>query len=167
VAADSSRDSTVLNVRISRAKLATFKNLARTLDVSINSVVNSFLSWADAPANEKSDWLDDVRDLREVVRSLKMDNPMVLEEIAYEQYAQRLALCNRLQHIGYIDGFNALQNPRDPNHMICSYKLTTAGLIIARALENYAVESQTQIVPMESEPPGPLLPLMEATENVA
>ncbi|MDB5070683.1 MAG: hypothetical protein JWM87_1794 [Candidatus Eremiobacteraeota bacterium] len=151
MATDANRESTVLNLRVSKSKLATFRHLSQKLGVSVNSIVNSFLMWAEVQPEERHDWIKDVQGLRELVREFKLGNPIVLEEITRDRYAQRLALCQRLQNIGYIDGYNALQNPRDPDHMICSYKLTASGMIVASALESAASGTDVCMVPADTD----------------
>ena len=124
----------ILNVRISTAKMATLKHLSQRLGVTVSSIVSSLLAWAESEPEQQQDWFADVEALRTIVRDGGFETEMVVEEITVDEWPGRELMCQRLQSIGYIDSYKAIVSKRDLTHMICSYKLTTSGRIVAMLL---------------------------------
>jgi len=129
-----SEEGAVLNVRISAAKMATLKHLSSKYEVSVSSIISSLLAWAEAAPEQQQDWFADVEALRNLIKESGCERQMIVEEITRDEWPSRKQMCDRLQAIGYIDSYNAILSRRDPSLMICSYKLTTGGWIIANAL---------------------------------
>ncbi|HET6274791.1 MAG TPA: hypothetical protein VFE16_02470 [Candidatus Cybelea sp.] len=123
-----------MNVRISGAKMATLKHLSTRYDVSVSSIVSSLLAWAETEPEQRQDWFADVEALRQLIRENGCERQMIVEELMRDEWPGRREMCERLCAIGYIDTYGAISSRRDPSHIICSYKLSTSGWIIAKAL---------------------------------
>lgn len=127
-------DGAVLNVRISGAKMATLKQLSGKYDVSVSSIVSSLLAWAETEPEQRQDWFADVEKLRYLIKEHGCERQLIVEELTRDIWPERKEFCDRLLAIGYIDSYRPILSKRDSAHMICSYKLSTSGWIIAKAL---------------------------------
>ncbi len=114
--------------------MATLKHLSGKYDVSVSSIVSSLLAWAETEPEQRQDWFADVETLRHLIREHGCERQLIVEELTRDVWPERKEFCDRLLAIGYIESYRPVLSRRDPSHMICSYKLSTSGWIIAKAL---------------------------------
>jgi hypothetical protein len=114
--------------------MATLRHLSTRYGVSVSSIVSSVLAWAETEPEQRQDWFADVEALRQLIRENGCDRQIIVEELTRDEWPGRREMCERLCSIGYVDTYGARSSRRDASHIICSYKLSTSGWIIAKAL---------------------------------